>query len=133
MLLYLHILSTYTNLFKKLNYFPQHHGPSPKNFGKKVINNHLNFQREMITWPKFSWSKLSFFSWSKVLINILSLDWITWPNHLTESVDRNFKITQNDINKSFDQLPKKNWWILAVDQNFLNEFKWIELVLTANF
>ena len=28
--------------------------------------------------------------------------------HLTETVDRNFKITQNDINKSFDQLPKKN-------------------------
>jgi hypothetical protein len=24
------------------------------------------------------------------------------------AVDRNFKITQNDINKSFDQLTKKN-------------------------
>ena len=38
--------------------------------------------------------------------------------HLTESVDQNFKITQNDINKSFDQLTKKNWRILAVDQKF---------------
>jgi hypothetical protein len=35
------------------------------------------------------------------------------------TVDRNFKITQNDINKSFDQLPKKNLEILAVDRNFL--------------
>jgi hypothetical protein len=34
------------------------------------------------------------------------------------AVDQNFKITQNDINKSFDQLTKKNWRILAVDQNF---------------
>jgi hypothetical protein len=25
-----------------------------------------------------------------------------------QSTDRNFKITQNDINKSFDQLTKKN-------------------------
>ncbi len=50
---------------------------------------HLSaIQWEMITWPKFSWSKLSFFSWSKVLINILSLDRITWPNHLTESLDQ---------------------------------------------
>jgi hypothetical protein len=44
-------------------------------------------------------------------------------DHLIElfhmfSVDRNFKITQNDINKSFDQLPKKNLWILAVDRKF---------------
>ena len=38
--------------------------------------------------------------------------------HLTESVDQNFKITQNDINKSFDQLTKKNWRILAVDRKF---------------
>jgi hypothetical protein len=49
------------------------------------------------------------------------------------SVDRNFKITQNNINKSFDQLPKKNLRILAVDRNFLNKFKLIELVLMANF
>jgi hypothetical protein len=31
------------------------------------------------------------------------------------AVDQNFKITQNDIYKSFDQLTKKNGWILAVD------------------
>jgi len=37
------------------------------------------------------------------------------------AVDQNFKITKNDINdinKSFDQLPKKNGQILAVDRNF---------------
>ena len=33
-------------------------------------------KREMITWSNFTWSKLSFFTWSKVLINILSLDQI---------------------------------------------------------
>jgi hypothetical protein len=38
--------------------------------------------------------------------------------HLTESADRNFKITQNDINKSFDQLPKSISSFLAVDQKF---------------
>ena len=38
--------------------------------------------------------------------------------HLTESVDRNFKITQNDINKSFDQLPKSISSFLAVDRKF---------------
>jgi hypothetical protein len=34
------------------------------------------------------------------------------------AVDRNFKITKNDINKSFDQLTKKNGRILAVDRIF---------------
>ncbi len=34
------------------------------------------------------------------------------------ALDQNFKITKNDINKSFDQLTKKNGQILAVDQNF---------------
>ena len=34
------------------------------------------------------------------------------------AVDRKFKLTQNDINKSFDQLPKKKGRILAVDRNF---------------
>jgi hypothetical protein len=43
---------------------------------------------------------------------VLSLD-RNFVNHLTEfylteSVDQNFKITQNDINKSFNQLTKKN-------------------------
>ena len=32
------------------------------------------------------------------------------------SVDQNFKITQNDINKNFYQLPKNNLQILAVDR-----------------
>ena len=35
------------------------------------------------------------------------------------ALDRKFKITQNDIIKTFDQLPKNNLQILAVDQNFL--------------
>jgi hypothetical protein len=60
---------------------------SVKNKEGALIVNKIYFKREMITWPKFSWSKLSFFSWSKVLINILSLDQITWPNHLTKSLD----------------------------------------------
>jgi len=34
------------------------------------------------------------------------------------AVDQKFKLTQNDINKSFDQLPKKNSRILAVDLKF---------------
>jgi hypothetical protein len=34
------------------------------------------------------------------------------------AVDRKLQIIQNDINKTFDQLPKKNERILAVDQNF---------------
>jgi hypothetical protein len=34
------------------------------------------------------------------------------------AVDQKFKLTQNDINKSFDQLPKKNSRILAVDRKF---------------
>jgi hypothetical protein len=42
--------------------------------------------RQMITWSNFTWSKLSFFTWSKVLINILSLDRIFWDF----SVDRKF-------------------------------------------
>ncbi len=41
--------------------------------------------------------------------------------------------SQNTIIRTFDQLPKKNLRILAVDRNFLNEFKLIELVLRANF
>ena len=77
---------------------------------------------DRITWSKFSnktgvWLKLCLITWSKVLINdinIWSLDRIIWDF----SVDRNFKITQNDINKSFDQVTKKNWRILAVDRNF---------------
>jgi hypothetical protein len=48
------------------------------------------------------------------LIHIWSLDWIFWDF----SVDQNFKITQNDINKSFNQLPKNDLQILAVDQKF---------------
>jgi hypothetical protein len=32
------------------------------------------------------------------------------------ALDQNLKITQNDINKSFDQLTKKNWQMLAVDR-----------------
>ena len=32
------------------------------------------------------------------------------------ALDRKFKITQNDIIKIFDQVPKKNLWILAVDR-----------------
>jgi hypothetical protein len=36
------------------------------------------------------------------------------------AVDQNFKITQNDINKNFDQLPKSVSSFLAVDQNFIN-------------
>jgi hypothetical protein len=36
------------------------------------------------------------------------------------AVDRNFKITQNDINKNFDQLPKSVSSFLAVDRNFIN-------------
>ena len=32
------------------------------------------------------------------------------------AVDRNFKITQDDINKSFDQLPKSVGSFLAVDR-----------------
>ena len=63
---------------------------------------------DQISWSKVSnnlgvWPKLCFFTWSKFLINhinISSLDQI----FLDFSVDRNFKITQNDINKSFDQL-----------------------------
>ena len=73
---------------------------------------------DQITWSKFSnkigvWSKLCLFTWSKVLINhinISSLDRIFWDF----SVDRNFKITQNDIN----QLPKNNLQILALDWKF---------------
>ncbi len=53
-------------------------------------------------------------SFNNELIHIWSLDQIFWDF----SVDQNFKITQNDINTNFDQLPKKNWRILAVDQNF---------------
>ncbi len=34
------------------------------------------------------------------------------------SVDRKFKITQNDIIKTFDQVPKNNLRILAVDRKF---------------
>ncbi len=36
--------------------------------------------REMITWPKFSWSKLSFFSWLKVLMKVSYF--ITWSNFM---------------------------------------------------
>ena len=85
---------------------------------------------EMITWSNFSWSKLCFFTSLKVLINILSLDQIFWEF----LVDRNFKITQNTIIRTFDQVPKKNLRILAVDWMYcwlrnstnsinLNEFK----------
>ena len=78
---------------------------------------------DRISWSKFSnkigvWSKLCFITWSKFEINhinILSLDRMFWQF----SVDRNFKITQNDINKSFDQLPKSISSFLAVDRNFL--------------
>ncbi len=37
--------------------------------------------RKMITWPKFTWSKLCFFTWSKVLI-MKVLYFITWSNYL---------------------------------------------------
>ncbi len=53
-------------------------------------------------------------SFNNELIHISSFDQIFWDF----SVDRNFKITQNDINKNFNQLPKNNLQILAVDQNF---------------
>ena len=92
---------------------------------------------DRITWSKVSnktgvWSKVCFVTWSKVLINdinIWSLDRIIWDF----SVDRNFKITQNTIIRTFDQVPKSVGSFLAVDRKFLNEFKWIELVLMANF
>jgi len=51
----------------------------------------------IISWPKF----LRLFTWSKFLI--------------MSSIKR-LKISQ--LIKKFDQLPKKNWRILAVDQNF---------------
>jgi hypothetical protein len=77
---------------------------------------------DRITWSKFSnktgvWSKLCLITWSKVLINdinIWSLDRIFWDF----SVDRNFKITQNTIIRTFDQVPKKNLRILALDRKF---------------
>ncbi len=79
----------------------------------------------IISWPKF-WTV---FSWSKLLImsSIKCLKFrqlIELFDQLPKSVrsfwavDWNFKITKNDINKSFDQLSKKNWRILAVDRNF---------------
>jgi hypothetical protein len=34
------------------------------------------------------------------------------------AVDRKFKITQNDINKTFDQLPKSIGSFLAVDRMY---------------
>ena len=40
------------------------------------------------------------------------------------ALDRKFKITQNDINKSFDQLTKKNGQIQAVDRIFSKSFKY---------
>jgi hypothetical protein len=77
---------------------------------------------DIFSWSKFSnnlgvWSNSFLVSWSKFLIshiNISSLDWIFWDF----SVDQNFKITPNDINESFDQLPKNNLQILAVDRKF---------------
>ena len=34
------------------------------------------------------------------------------------AVDQNYKITQNDINKSFDQLTKKNGQILSLKYHY---------------
>ena len=51
----------------------------------------------IISWPKF----LRLFTWSKFLIM---------------SSIKHLKISQ--LIKKFDQLPKKNWRILTVDQNF---------------
>ena len=99
-----------------------------------------------VVWPKFTWSKLSFFSWSKVLIMKVSY-FITWPNFLRLfswskvliMVFLSFKkILINCQNPSvlFCQLietfinvilsyfkilincQKKNWRILAVDRMY---------------
>ncbi len=80
---------------------------------------------------------LDIFSWSKVSLNLgvwskVSLNLGVWSKllffyfgqliefHLIFSVDRKLKITQNDIIRSFNQLPKSVGSFLAVDQKFLN-------------
>ncbi len=101
---------------------------------------------EMITWPKFSWSKLCFFSWSKLLImNLYKFDHLIEffeTFQLIESSNNGIllilsfkKISINCQNPSvlfcqlvktfinvilsyFNQLPKKNWRILAVDRMY---------------
>ncbi len=67
-----------------------------------------------IVWPEFTWSKLSFFSWSKVLIMNLNIFY-----HLIEFFDT-FQLIINGIFalKSFDQLPKFASSFLAVDRKF---------------
>ncbi len=68
---------------------------------------------------------LDIFSWSKVSLNLgvwSKLLFLYFGQliefHLIFSVDRKFKITQNDIIRSFDQLPKSVGSFLALDQKF---------------
>ena len=68
---------------------------------------------------------LDIFSWSKVCLNLGVWSKLLFfyfgqliEFHLIFSVDRKLKITQNDIIRSFNQLPKSVGSFLAVDGKF---------------
>ncbi len=63
----------------------------------------------LITWPNF----LTLFTWSNYSIN-----WLKRTDGFWQLIEI-LKSLKYHI-RTFDQLPKKNWWILAVDRNFLN-------------
>ena len=94
---------------------------------------HSYAKRQTITWSNFTWSKLSFFTWSKVLINISSL-FITWSNYFTcvKKCDLIFltggRLTENQlIEIVFYQLIKifiiswpKFWTLFSWSKNSIN-------------
>ena len=97
----------------------------------KSFKNHFNSWSKWqgVVRPNFTWSKLSFFSWSKVSF---SVDQIFWDFSVDRKIWSSAKKEPTDFGswlkvlimvfwhlKSFDQVPKFASYFLAVDQKFL--------------
>ena len=74
---------------------------------KKPHSIFIIFFWQGVVWPKFTWSKLCFFSWSKVLIMKVSY-FITWSNYFTC-----FQLIKSFINVIF---AFKKFWSSAKKQ-----------------